>query len=180
MPARRSTRRRGPKKNYLWTRASSSVTLPATTAGKLIDFTADLREATGVNTGKLNAHWTIERILGRLDLTVPASTAAGRSYNAFLAIDTIDTDAEAAGAFPEPFTDNRKYPWIDGIRVFAPHTVPASYAIVGDGGMVTLDMKSKRAGGWNNELLMIGNHDDGLGANPVMYFSYSALWSNVS
>lgn len=157
----------------VWTRDASSVTVGASTSGLLINFTSRLETATGDNA----RNWTIERIIGNFTWTVPAGTAPGRSYHAFAGIDVADDDMVAAGNFPEPFSDNKSFPWVDGRRVFADHTVPASYASPGLNGELLLDMRSKRrARGFNESLVMFGYHDNGLGANPVLYFAYSALW----
>lgn len=157
----------------VWTRDASSVTIPSSTSATLINFTSRLETATGDNA----RNWTIERIIGNLTYTVPASTAAGRSYHVFTGIDVADADMVAGGNMPEPFSDFKSFPWVDGRRVFADHTVPASYPSPGLNGQLILDMRSKRrARGFNEELVMFGYHDNGLGANPVLYFAYSALW----
>lgn len=157
----------------VWTRDASSVTVPATTSATLINFTTRLEAATGDNA----RNWTIERIIGDFTWTVPAGTAPGRSYHAFTAIDVADADAVAANNMPEPFSDNKSFPWVDGRRVFADHTVPASYAGMGLNGQMYVDLRSKRrAKGFNEDLVMFGYHDNGLAANPTLYYSYSCLW----
>lgn len=173
MPRTQSRAAKERSDNLIWTRASSSVTVPATSSGSLIDFTSTLETATGENA----RNWTIERIIGELIFTVPAGTTAGRSYNVYTAIDIIHNEAIGAGNYPEPFSDNITPPWIDGRRVFADHTVPASYASPGVNGIVLLDLRSKRrASGLDQELRMFGYHDNGLSANPTLYYTYSALW----
>lgn len=160
--------------NLVWIRNSSSSTLVASTAGNLIDFHGDLETALG----ETPRNFTVERIIGSLSLTVPASTAPGRSYHAYLAIDMLDIEQVVAGAYPEPFADQGySHPWVDGRRVFADHTVPASYPVQGINGLIDLDMKSKRkAKGTRKDLRLFGYHDNGLGVNPVLYWAYSALY----
>lgn len=170
MPRRPSMAQENRSRELVWVRSASSVSLPATTSGSLINFSSALNTAIG----ETARNWTIERILGNFTLTVPASTAAGRSYHAFTAIDVVDDEISN---LPEPFSDNRSFPWVDGRRVFADHTVPVSYAAPGINGTFVLDMRSKRKGhGLGRSLKMFGYHDDGLGANPVMYYAYSALF----
>lgn len=174
MPRTQSAAARQRSNELVWVRHSSSTTVAASSSASLIDFTAHLATALGENT----RNWTIERILGNFVWSIPASTAAGRSYAAFAAIDIIEEDAATAGSFPEPFADpHQSYPWVDGRQVFADHTVPASYSSPGINGIFALDMRSKRRSrGFGQELHMFGYHDNGLSANPVLYYSYSALW----
>lgn len=173
MPRSQSRAAEERSNELVWTRDASSVILPSTTSAELINFTDRLEVATGDNA----RNWTIERIIGNFTFTVPAATAAGRSYFVATAIDVGDSDLIAGGNMPEPFSDFKSFPWVDGRRVFADHTVPASYASPGINGQMIVDMRSKRrARGFNEELVMFGYHDNGLSANPVMYYAYSALW----
>lgn len=160
--------------NLYWTRDSSSVALPASTSSSLISFDGQLAAALG----ETARNWTIERIIGNLVLSIPASTAPGRSYSAFLGIDILPVESITDGSYPEPFSEQGiQHPWVEGRTVFADHTVPASYASPGINGIIQLDMRSKRrAKGSGFGLRMFGYHDNGLSANPVMYFTYSALW----
>ncbi len=160
--------------NLIWTRDSSSVSIPATDSASLIDFTSKLETVSG----RAATNVTLERIIGNLVFSIPASTSPGRAYTVFTGIGFVEPDAITAGAFPEPFTDQKgfDYPWIDGRTVFADHTVPASYTSPGINGIVQLDLRSKRRARGIQELRMFGYHDNGLAANPVLYYSYSALW----
>lgn len=154
----------------IWVRDASSFTMQTTTAATLIDFTAKLSTVLA----ETNRNWTIERVLASIQLTVPASTSPGRSYHSFMAIDVIESEGSSQ---PEPFTDQRHYPWVDGRRVFADHTVPASYPSLGINGAFNIDMRSKRrVHGTGKNLELFGLHDNGLGANPVGYYAYSALF----
>ncbi len=160
--------------NLFWTRDAGSFSLPPTDSASLINFTSRLETWTGDQA----RNWTIERIIGELIFTVPSATAAGRSYHSFLALGFIGDEAITASAYPEPFDDhkNRNPAWIDGRRVFADHTVPASYPSPGINGLLRLDVRSKRKAKGIEELRMWGHHDNGLGVNPVVYYTYSALW----
>lgn len=170
MPKTQSRAASQRSKELVWIRDSSTSLLQTTTSATLIDFTTKLETVLGENV----RNWTIERIIANCVLTVPAATAAGRSYSAFLAIDVIESEGSSQ---PEPFTDQRSYPWVDGRTVFADHTVSASYASPAINGLFMIDMRSKRAAhGTGKRLELFGYHDNGLGANPTLYWSYSALF----
>lgn len=175
MPAMRSRSQAAQERsdNLLWTRGTASVTLPASASASIVEFTNGLEIATGEEA----RNWTIERIIGNIVYTIPASTAPGRSYSVFTAIDMMPVEAVVSGAYPEPFAANRNFPWVDGRRVYADHTVPASYTSPGLNGIINLDMRSKRrAKGVGQQLRMFGYHDNGLSANPGIEVVYSCLW----
>lgn len=170
MPRTQSHRAKKRSDELIWIRDSSSTTLAASASAEIVSFTDKLATVLG----ETPKNWTIERIIGNITLTVPAGTTPGRNYSAFLAIDVLDTEASNP---PEPFSDQRPYPWVDGRTVFADHTVPASYASPAINGIVLLDMRSKRAvKGIGNELKLFGYHDNGLAANPTIFYTYSALF----
>lgn len=169
MARRMSARAEQRSRELIWVRDSSSVTVPASNAGTLIDFSTKLDTVLG----EVARNYTIERIIGNLVLTVPASTAPGRAYTFLAEADVLNRELTG---FPEPYTDQSKAPWSDGRTVFADHTVPASYASPAINGIIELDIRSKRVvQGVREQFIMYGNTDNGLGANPVMYYSYSAL-----
>lgn len=173
----RGSSRRSGYRNLFWTRDASSVTIPATTAGSLISLDTVLNTALGRTVN----NWTLERLILDLQYTVPAGTTAGRSYGAFLGLGLIDGDAAVAAAYPEPFGDNVPWAWLDAPRLFADHTVPASYsspAVPHSASHVHVDIRRRvRMRQAGQTLRIVGYHDNGLAANPTLYFSYSALWN---
>ena len=164
-----SARARARSNELLWIRDSSSTILPASNAGTIIDFGSRL----DAQLGETARNYTIERILGNFVLTVPASTAAGRNYTSLLEMDVYNKEASG---FPEPYTDQSKAPWSDARTVFADHTVPASYASPAINGIIDVDVRSKRmVNGLRESFALYGNHDNGLGTNPTIFWSYSML-----
>ena len=177
MQRSRSRRPRRQPKNLFWTRASSSNILPASSAGSVYNISSGLDTALDRNVN----NWTIERLILDLQLTVPAGTAAGRAYSYFLGITLVEDDAVAAGVYPEPFGDNVSWMWIRSARVFADHTVPASYAspaVPHSASHIQEDIRNKRRLRQHGQsLYMVGYHDNGLSANPTINITFSALWN---
>lgn len=115
--------------------------------------------------------------MGNLSATVPASSVAGDSYTLNVAIDKFDGDQVAAANFPDVFVDQKAWPWVNARRIFAGDTPPASNASQGVNGWIDVDMKSKRrCRGFREELHLVGHHDNGLGANPTLFWNLSMLW----
>lgn len=176
----RFRRRRGFRRdtrNLQWVRNASSVAIPASTAAVLFNITTDLDTKLDRNVN----NYTVERVLGNLQLSVPASTTPGRSYHAFLGMAIVEDDAVAAGAVPEPYGDPISWLWTAGPRCFAGASVPASYASPAephDLTQIVLDVRSKRRIRQSNQsLVLVGYHDNGLGTNPTLYYNYSALFN---
>ena len=180
MPRFRRNRRsygRDRNTNLVWVRDSSNVIMPASASGVLYNASTRL----DTKTGRTVSNWTVERSILDLQLTVPAGTTPGRSYAAFLGLVVLEDDAVAAGAIPEPFSDTVDWIWIAGPRVYADHTVPASYASPGvphSASHIEVDVRNKRRIKQQGQsLCLVGYHDNNLGANPAINFTYSHLFN---
>lgn len=164
-------------RNLVWTRNGSSVVIPSSAATVLITPSAQLETQLAANV----PNYTVERVILDLQLTVPASTSPGRSYEAFLGLAILEDDAIAGGVVPEPYVDRTDWIWLAGPRVFADHTVPASYASPGvphSASHIQVDIRNKRRiKQMGQSLVLVGWHDNGLSANPTMYYNYSALFN---
>lgn len=160
-----------------WVTTAGSASFGTSPAAVIDNFTDDLE----TQTGQTELAWTILRMIGHITLMVPAATAAGRAYQANLAIGMIDGDAAAAGAVPEPGTDEIQWIWTWNVTVHADHTVPASYAAPAVPWHLStpyLDIRpNRKTRGLRQQLVLTGTHDNGLGTNPSLKWNFRNLYN---
>ena len=107
MPPRRTTYRRRQKRNYSWTHlVTDSVNVAANSV-----VSSDL--FTNMTFSELQGSPRVDRIIGSVYLYPATFTDTGE---AIVAVGMVESDAAAAGAFPDPLGDT-SFPWMFWKRV---------------------------------------------------------------
>lgn len=162
--------------NRVWTYHDVSTTLAHTSSGTLIDFTSGLQTQVDYKPSDVTA----QRIVGHMSLATPAGGTAYDSAKIFLGIVPVSGDARAAGAYPEPFSDNVPWMWTHGGTVWVPDSPSASLATPLFPDHVALPhidiQTNRRIHGRDMDLVMIGYDDSGITGALSFQATLRVLW----
>lgn len=144
-----------------WATVSTSTTLAHTNAGLICSLT----DAHNTELGRNMRDFTMERIVGSINISAPAGSSAYDSATVFLGIATVENDAVAAGAYPDPFGDNIPWLWTLGAQVFVPDNPSASYSTLCVPEHLSspwLDIRQQRRVKGDQSIVLVGYDDSGI------------------
>lgn len=162
--------------NRTWTYHDTTTTLAHAAAANLMNFTAGLQSQLGYNP----SDYTCQRIVGHVQLLAPAGATPYDSAKIFLGILPVDSDATAAGAYPEPFADSLQWMWTHGGLVSVPDNPSASLATLLIPDHVAsphLDIQTnRRIRGRSENLCLVGYDDSGISGTLNVSVTARVLW----
>lgn len=160
----------------VWTYHDTTTTIAHTNAANIIDFSANLRTQIGYNPSDV----TVQRIVGHVQISAPASSTAYDGAKIFLGIVPVDDEAAGGAVYPEPYADSIPWLWTHGGQVWVPDNPSASLAtpVIPDHiGSPHIDIQAqRRIKGRHVSLRMVGYDDSGITGTLNISVTARCLW----
>lgn len=149
-------------RNLSWSPHSGSTTIAHTNAAVIHNLTNDHE----TKLGRTLANYTVERVVGSIQISAPAGSTAYDSAHVYLGLAVVENDSIGAGILPEPFADEIPWLWTWGVQLFVPDNPSASLAtlcIPDHAASPYLDIRQqRRVAGFNHSLVLVGYDDSGI------------------
>lgn len=159
-----------------WAPHSGVTTIAHTNSASIHNLTNDHES----KLGRTLANYTVERVVGSIQMSAPAGSTAYDSAHVFLGLCVLENDAIGAGAIPEPFTDEVPWLWTWGVQLFVPDNPSATLAtllIPDHAAAPYLDIRQqRRVTGYNHSLILCGYDDSGISGALNISFQARSLF----
>lgn len=160
----------------IWNSKTGSTTIPHTASGDI----ANLTDGLETDLGRQLRDYTVERIVGNIQISAPAGSTAYDSAFVFLGIIPVSSDARTASAYPEPYSDNVPWLWTHGGQVFVPDNPSASLSTlcIPDGlASVSVDIRQRRRVKGDSDIMLVGYDDSGITGTLNIAYNLRTLYT---